>query len=46
MRAYPQHGIDWFALVLGVAGIVRWQLGLIPVVLTGGEIGLLVTLSR
>jgi chromate transporter len=41
---FPKDGIDWFAIVLGVAALiamVRWKLGVIPVVLAGGLIGLL-----
>ncbi len=41
---FPKEGIDWFALLLGLAALlamVRWKLGVIPVVITGGAIGLL-----
>jgi len=41
---HPKEGIDWFAIVLGLAALiamVRWKLGVIPVVLAGGVIGLL-----
>ncbi len=41
---FPKEGIDWFAIVLGVAALIamlRWKLGVIPVVLAGGLIGLL-----
>ena len=41
---FPKEGIDWFAIVLGLAALiamVRWKLGVIPVVLAGGLIGLL-----
>jgi chromate transporter len=41
---FPKEGIDWFAIVLGLAALIamlRWKLGVIPVVLAGGLIGLL-----
>jgi chromate transporter len=41
---FPKEGIDWFAIVLGLAALIamlRWKLGVIPVVLAGGVIGLL-----
>jgi chromate transporter len=40
---HPKEGIDWFAVVLGLAALiamVRWRLGVIPIVLGGGLIGL------
>ncbi len=40
---FPQQGIDWFAVVLGLVALVamlRWNLGVIPVVLAGGALGL------
>jgi chromate transporter len=41
---HPQSGLDWFAIVLGMGALVamvRWKLGVIPVVIAGGVIGLL-----
>jgi chromate transporter len=41
---FPKEGIDWFAILLGLAALIamlRWKLGVIPVVLAGGLIGLL-----
>ncbi|HEX8077017.1 MAG TPA: chromate efflux transporter [Chthoniobacterales bacterium] len=46
---HPKEGIDWFAIALGLAALVamvRWKLGVIPVVIGGGAIGLLVSLLR
>jgi chromate transporter len=46
---HPKEGIDWFAVVLGLAALiamVRWKLGVIPVVIAGGAIGLLISLLR
>ena len=47
---HPKAGLDWFAVVLGLAALVamiRWKLGVIPVVIAGGLIGLLtLILSR
>jgi chromate transporter len=46
---HPMEGVDWFAVVLGLAALiamVRWKLGVIPVVLAGGAIGLMVSLFR
>jgi chromate transporter len=47
---HPREGIDWFAIALGLAALVamiRCKLGVIPVVLAGGAIGLLsLILSR
>jgi chromate transporter len=40
---HPKEGIDWFAIVLGGAALfamLRWKLGVIPVVLAGGALGL------
>ena len=40
---HPKEGIDWFAIFLGAAALVamlRWKLGVIPVVLAGGALGL------
>jgi chromate transporter len=44
---HPKEGIDWFAIILGLAaliGMVRWKLGVIAVVLAGGAIGLIAAL--
>ncbi|MFZ1218416.1 MAG: chromate efflux transporter [Chthoniobacterales bacterium] len=41
---HPSEGIDWFAAGLGLAALIamiRWKLGVIPVVIAGGVIGLL-----
>ncbi|MFL6588728.1 MAG: chromate efflux transporter [Chthoniobacterales bacterium] len=41
---HPNERFDWFAVVLGVAALmamVRWKLGVIPVVIAGGLIGFL-----
>jgi chromate transporter len=41
---FPKEGIDWFAIALGLAALIamiRWKLGVIPVVVAGGLIGLL-----
>jgi chromate transporter len=41
---HPKEGVDWFAIVLGLVALlamVRWKLGVIPVVVAGGAIGLL-----
>lgn len=46
---HPHTGLDWFAIALGLAAVVammRWKLGVIPVVLAGGAIGLLHSLIR
>jgi chromate transporter len=46
---HPREGIDWLAVVLGLAALIamiRWKLGVIPVVLSGGAIGLLAMLIR
>jgi chromate transporter len=40
---HPDRGFDWFAIVLGIAALVamvRWKLGVIPIVVGGGLIGL------
>lgn len=40
---HPQAGLDWFAIALGFAALIamiRWKLGVIPVVIAGGLIGL------
>ena len=46
---HPEKGFDWFAIVLGLAALlamVRWKLGVIPVILAGGALGLLYSLLR
>jgi chromate transporter len=46
---HPKEGIDWFAIVLGLAALIamlRWKLGVIPVVLGGGALGLVYSLLR
>jgi chromate transporter len=46
---HPDRGFDWFAIVLGGAALiamVRWKLGVIPVVIAGGVIGLIYSLIR
>ena len=39
---HPQRGFDWFAIVLGLGALVamiRWKLGVIPMVVAGGTLG-------
>jgi chromate transporter len=46
---HPQTGIDWFAIVLGLAALIaliHWKLGVIPVILAGGVIGLILAAIR
>jgi chromate transporter len=46
---HPNEGLDWFAVLLGLAALLamlRWKLGVIPVVLAGGAIGLIASLIR
>jgi chromate transporter len=46
---FPTEGVDWFAIGLGLAALfamLRWKLGVIPVVLAGGAIGLILSLIR
>src|SRR3954466_6941733 len=46
---FPKEGVDWFALALGLAALiamVRWKLGVIPVVIAGGVIGLAYSVLR
>jgi chromate transporter len=46
---HPKEGINWFAIVLGGAALIamlRWKLGVIPVVLAGGVLGLIYSLIR
>ncbi|MDP9098399.1 MAG: chromate efflux transporter [Verrucomicrobiota bacterium] len=41
---YPQRRFDWFAIVLCLAALIamlRWKLGVIPVILAGGALGLI-----
>jgi chromate transporter len=41
---HPQTGFDWFAFLLGVIALiamVRWKVGVIPVIIGGSVIGLL-----
>ena len=41
---HPKTGLNWFAIVLGLVAVIamlRWKLGVIPVVLAGGVIGLI-----
>ena len=45
----PKTGLDWFAIVLGLAALVamlRWKLGVIPVIIAGGSLGLLYLLIQ
>jgi chromate transporter len=45
----PQSGLDWFAIVLCLAALIamiRWKLGVIPVILAGGAIGLVYSIIR
>lgn len=44
---FPKVGIDWLGIVLSLAALiamVRWKVGVIPVVLAGGMIGFLLKL--
>jgi chromate transporter len=46
---HPQTGLDWFAIALGLAALgamIRWKLGVIPVVIGGGMIGLVYSAIR
>jgi chromate transporter len=46
---HPQTGFDWFAIALGLAALVamlRWKLGVIPVIIAGGMIGLVYSAIR
>lgn len=41
---FPKEGVDWFAIALSLGALivlVRWKLGVIPVVLAGGLVGFL-----
>lgn len=45
----PQGGLDWFAIVLGIAALIamiRWKLGVIPVIIAGGLLGLVYSVIR
>jgi chromate transporter len=42
------HGVDWVAIVLAaiaLVSLVRYKVGLIPVILVSGAAGMLYTLS-
>jgi chromate transporter len=44
---HPDRGFDWFAIALGLAALIamiRWKVGVIPVIIAGGVIGLVATL--
>ncbi len=46
---HPQTGFDWFAIALGLAALVamlRWKVGVIPVIIAGGVMGLVYSLIR
>jgi chromate transporter len=46
---HPKGKIDWFAIALGGVALIamlRWKLGVIPVVLGGGVLGLLYYVVR
>jgi len=46
---YPQRQFDWFAIVLCLAALIamlRWKLGVIPVIIAGGALGLIYSLVR
>ena len=46
---HPREGIDPFAIVLGFVALIvmlRWKLGVIPVVLAGGALGLIYSVIR
>jgi chromate transporter len=46
---HPQTGFDWFAIVLGLAALIamlRCKLGVIPVIIAGGMIGLVYSAIR
>lgn len=41
---HPQTGLDWFAIALGLVALIamiRWKLGIIPVIVAGGVMGLI-----
>jgi len=44
---HPKTGFDWFAIALGLAALIamiRWKVGVIPVIIAGGVIGLVALL--
>jgi chromate transporter len=46
---YPERHFDWFAIALCLAALIamlRWKLGVIPVILAGGALGLIYSLIR
>jgi len=46
---HPDRGFDWFAIGLGLAALIamiRWKLGVIPVIVAGGVLGWLASLLR
>lgn len=46
---HPKDRIDWFAIILGataLAAMLRWKLGVIPIVLAGGALGFVYHLLR
>jgi chromate transporter len=46
---HPENRIDWFAIALGVAALIamlRWKLGVIPVIIAGGVVGLVYSVIR
>ena len=46
---YPHRQFDWFAIVLCLAALIamlRWKLGVIPVIIAGGALGLIYLLIR
>ncbi|MEY2500418.1 MAG: chromate transporter [Verrucomicrobiota bacterium] len=46
---HPKGGIDWFAIALGGAALIamlRWKLGVIPVVVAGGVLGFVYYVMR
>jgi chromate transporter len=46
---HPRSGVDWFAIVLSIVtlvALVRWKVGVIPVIVAGGMLGLIYSLIR
>jgi chromate transporter len=46
---HPQTGFDWFAIVISALALIamlRWKVGVIPVILAGGVLGLICSLIR
>jgi chromate transporter len=44
---HPPGGFDWLAIALGLAALIamiRWKVGVIPVIIAGGVIGLVASL--